>query len=100
MAIIQSTMQVNILDAKNRLSQLIKTAQSGQEVVIANRGQPVARLVAVTQVAQALQRDGIQPPRAPGGLLQWLHDHPLPPHAQRSHAAIEAGIEAERASWD
>ena len=35
--------QVNILEAKNRLSQLIKSAQAGEEVVIANRGAPVAR---------------------------------------------------------
>ena len=38
-------MQVNILEAKNRLSLLIRAAQAGEEVVIANRGQPVARLV-------------------------------------------------------
>ena len=36
-------MQVNILEAKNRLSQLIKSAQRGEEVVIANRGEPVAQ---------------------------------------------------------
>lgn len=33
-------MQVHILEAKNRLSQLIKYAQAGDEVVIANRGYP------------------------------------------------------------
>jgi len=38
-------MQVNILEAKNRLSQLVKRAQAGEEIIIANRGQPVARLV-------------------------------------------------------
>ena len=38
-------MQVNILEAKNRLSELIKSAQAGEEVVIANRGQPVVKLV-------------------------------------------------------
>jgi hypothetical protein len=30
--------QVNILEAKNRLSRLIKAAQAGEDVVIANRG--------------------------------------------------------------
>jgi prevent-host-death family protein len=34
-------MQVNVLEAKNRLSQLIKSAQAGEDVVIANRGEPV-----------------------------------------------------------
>ncbi len=43
-------MQVNILEAKNRLSQLIRSAQAGEEeVVIANRGQPVARLGAAAR---------------------------------------------------
>ncbi len=37
-------MQVNILEAKNRLSELVKSAQAGEEVIIANRGQPVVRL--------------------------------------------------------
>ncbi|MGF1644982.1 MAG: type II toxin-antitoxin system Phd/YefM family antitoxin [Thiotrichales bacterium] len=38
-------MQVNILEAKNHLAQLIKSAQAGEEIIIANRGEPVARLV-------------------------------------------------------
>ena len=38
-------MQVNILEAKNRLSLLIRAAQAGEDVVIANRGEPVVRLV-------------------------------------------------------
>ncbi len=38
-------MQVSIVDAKNRLSELIKSAQAGEDVVIANRGKPVVRLV-------------------------------------------------------
>ena len=38
-------MQVNILEAKNRLSELVRSAAAGKEVIIANRGKPVARLV-------------------------------------------------------
>jgi prevent-host-death family protein len=38
-------MQINILDAKNQLSQPVKRAQAGEEVIIAKRGQPVARQV-------------------------------------------------------
>jgi prevent-host-death family protein len=38
-------MQVNILEAKNRLSELVRTAAAGEEVIIANRGKPVAKLV-------------------------------------------------------
>ena len=38
-------MQVDILEAKNRLSELIRSAQAGEEVIIAIHGEPVARLV-------------------------------------------------------
>ena len=51
-------MQVNILEAKNRLSQLIKSAQRGEEVVIANRGEPVARLVPAGKPSSAAASNG------------------------------------------
>ena len=38
-------MQVNMLEAKNRLSSLIVAAEQGEEVLIARNGVPVARLV-------------------------------------------------------
>jgi prevent-host-death family protein len=40
-------MQVNILEAKNQLSKLVKAAASGEEVIIASNGKPVAKLVPV-----------------------------------------------------
>ena len=40
--------KVNIYEAKTRLSQLVNEAASGQDVIIARAGRPVARL---TQVA-------------------------------------------------
>lgn len=36
---------VNLADAKARLSELVSKAESGEETVITRRGQPVARLV-------------------------------------------------------
>jgi len=87
-------MQVNILDAKNRLSKLIKSVQAGEEVVIANRGEPVARLVPAESAAG---------PTGAGSariILDWLKRHPLPPYARRSEREIDASIEEERASWD
>jgi prevent-host-death family protein len=38
-------MQVNIYEAKTRLSQLVDQAAAGEDVVIARNGNPVARLV-------------------------------------------------------
>lgn len=38
-------MQVNMLEAKNQLSKLVKAAVSGEEVIIASHGQAQVRLV-------------------------------------------------------
>ena len=38
-------MQVNMLEAKTQLSKLVEAVLRGEEVVIANRGKPVVRLV-------------------------------------------------------
>jgi prevent-host-death family protein len=84
-------MQINILEAKNRLSELIKRVQAGDDVVIANRGKPVVRLVPT----QATQSE-----TSIVGFLRWLESHPLPVHLQRSHAEIESGISEERAAWE
>jgi prevent-host-death family protein len=88
-------MQVNILEAKNRLSRLLKSVQAGEEVVIANRGVPVARLVPA----------GMAPANQTGTgngqrILDWLERHPLPAYARRSADEIDAAIEDERASWE
>lgn len=40
-------MQVNMLDAKTRLSELVAAAERGEEVVIARSGAPAVRLVPV-----------------------------------------------------
>jgi prevent-host-death family protein len=90
-----SGMQVNILEAKNRLSQLIKSVQAGEEVVIANRGEPVARLVPAN--APAKTAGGVGSPQA---ILGWIRNHPLPAYARRSADEIDADIEEERASWE
>lgn len=40
-------MKVNMLEAKNQLSRLVKEALEGEEVVIASNGEPMVRLVPV-----------------------------------------------------
>lgn len=42
-------MQVNILEAKNQLSKLVKAATSGEDVIIASNGTPLVRLVPITK---------------------------------------------------
>ena len=41
-------MQVNMHDAKTRLSELVAAAEGGEEVIIARGGTPAVRLVAIT----------------------------------------------------
>jgi prevent-host-death family protein len=48
----------NVYEAKTHLSQLIDRAASGEEIIIARAGRPVARLVGLGAPAKA--------PRAPG----------------------------------
>lgn len=43
-----STHIVNTHEAKSRLSELIRQAEAGAEVIVARNGQPVARIVAWT----------------------------------------------------
>jgi prevent-host-death family protein len=88
-------MQVNILEAKNRLSQLIKSARAGEDVVIANRGEPVARLIPADPPALMDSERG-----EAQAILDWLDAHPLPAHARRPVEEIDTGITEERAAWD
>jgi prevent-host-death family protein len=43
-------MQVNMHDAKTKLSELVAAAERGEDVIIARNGTPAARLVAITAV--------------------------------------------------
>ena len=38
-------MKVNMLEAKNQLSRLVKDALAGEDIVIASNGEPMVRLV-------------------------------------------------------
>lgn len=50
------TIQVNVQEAKTRLSQILAQAENGEDVVIARDGTPIARLVPI----------GPPPPRSVG----------------------------------
>ena len=59
---------VNIHDAKTRFSKLLEQVQSGEEIVIAKAGQPIARLTSYTPPKRK-----IAPPGAMQGEL-WIAD--------------------------
>lgn len=88
-------MKVNILEAKNRLSELIRSVQAGEEVIIANRGEPVARLVPIgaTKSEEAPIGSGRR-------ILEHLRKNPIPEQARRSAQEIDDYIREERNSWD
>jgi antitoxin (DNA-binding transcriptional repressor) of toxin-antitoxin stability system len=83
------------LEAKNRLSDLIQSAMAGEEVVIADRGRAVIRLVPIGAASVVNNGSGRS-----SAILDWLHTHPLRPHRQCLHAWIETSLAQERAAWD
>ena len=87
-------MKVNVLEAKNRLSELIRSAQAGEDVIIANRGEPVARLLPISK------EDSVGPLGSPARILAWKKRNPLPESSRRSAEEIDADIQAERDAWD
>lgn len=48
--------QVNVHEAKTRLSQLLAEVEGGQEIVVARNGTPVAKLVPFPNAARARLR--------------------------------------------
>jgi len=65
------SIQVNVQEAKTRLSQILAQAEQGEDVVIARDGKPIARLVLV----------GDPPTRPVGFVSETLSDaffEPLP----------------------
>ena len=86
-------MKVNVLDAKNRLSELIRAAQAGEDIIIANRGEPVARLMPIAAPRGAAVGSA-------EALLRWIETTPQPDWVRRDAKEIDADIENERGAWD
>lgn len=83
--------QVNILEARNNLSRLVAVVGNGDEVVIANRGKPVARLVPA---------DTDAPQHTAAQAAEWLTRNLVPARASRTPAELDQQIEAEREGWE
>ena len=86
-------MRVTILEAKNRLAELVKAARDGEEVIITNRGEPVVRVVLA---ATEEPRSAGDPER----ILAWKKNNALPSHLRRAAEEIDGEIRAERNAWD
>jgi prevent-host-death family protein len=81
----------SVLDARNNLSRLIADARSGIEVVITNRGIPVAQITPITAVDLPLTGPA---------LVEWIDANPLPDRLARSSADIEEQIRELRDAWE
>jgi len=86
--------KVNVLEAKNRLSELLRAVQRGEEVIIANRGEPVARLVPATPVAEQPRRGSAE------AILAALEKINIPEASRRTVEQTNSDLEEERNSWD
>jgi prevent-host-death family protein len=70
----EARMRVGIRELRDRLKHYVETARRGQDVIITDRGRPVARLVALHEErpVDRLIRAGLAtPPRRPKGDADW-----------------------------
>ncbi|HEY7645720.1 MAG TPA: type II toxin-antitoxin system prevent-host-death family antitoxin [Hyphomicrobiales bacterium] len=49
-------MQISVTEAKGQLTELVRRAEAGDEVILTRHGQPAVRLVPVKRVADAQSR--------------------------------------------
>jgi prevent-host-death family protein len=67
--------QINLYEAKTKLSELVDRAAAGEEIVIARHGRPVARLVPYAAPAGARRKLGVLTGK---GWIADDFDAPLP----------------------
>lgn len=91
---------VGVREAKNRLSELVRAARRGQEWVITDRGEPVARLVpmpakemTLDERIKMLEDEGILSPPNPD-------QRPLPPPIKLDPPGIaQKWLREDRDRW-
>lgn len=84
-------MKVNIFEAKNRLSELVQRAAAGEEVIIANRGKPVVKLVKAEETVS--ERDREEENRRLDALVAEMHRIPDRPDAYDPFDWDEVGLD-------
>jgi len=52
-------MQIRVSDAKGQLTELVRRAEAGEEIVLTRHGKATVRLVAVTSRPDAAQRQAV-----------------------------------------
>jgi prevent-host-death family protein len=73
MTVATSSVEVGIRDLKNNLSRYVEQVREGGEVIVTDRGRPVARLSALDQstdrLAELIRSGAVRAPRATGRRL-------------------------------
>lgn len=82
---------VNIYDAKTQFSKLVKRVRAGEEIIIADAGRPVAKLVPIeapiaprvlgADRGQLQITDDAFAPMTPEELAEWIDGPIFPPRA-------------------
>lgn len=92
---------VGITEAKNNLSALLDMVGAGEDVVIVDRGRPVARIESIARAypdpegrAARLERAGVLAPSHGGSLASLVSD---PPVRTASGTSVLAALLEERA---
>ncbi len=73
--------KVNVHEAKTQLSNLLQRVAAGDEITIANRAVPVARLVPLEQAGLGTERDRVR--------ISSNFDEPLPSKLLAGFSAVE-----------
>ncbi|MDF1488358.1 type II toxin-antitoxin system Phd/YefM family antitoxin [Tessaracoccus caeni] len=81
----------SVFEARNSLSRLIAESVAGGDVVIANRGRPVVRLVPVSDGEEQCTGKSF---------AQWLEANPLPERLLRSPEELDVQIAESRDAWE
>lgn len=84
---------VSVFEAKNQLSKLIRSVREGGDVIIANRGEPVARLTVVETAIAGASRGKA------AAILEQVRTQ-RSSHRKRSAREIDRAIADERSAWD
>ncbi|MFB2599656.1 type II toxin-antitoxin system Phd/YefM family antitoxin [Herbiconiux sp. P17] len=72
----------NVLEARNNLSSLVARAEAGEEIVIARRGMPVAKIVPYFPKRGMTGRE----------MVQWLEDNPIPESQRKTAEEVDEVI--------
>lgn len=87
--------RTSIATLKARLSEYLDTVKSGEEVLVTERGRPIARLIPIgpddraeSRMAELIRTGAVRPPTAPLGRDFWSLPRPKDPEGKVLEALL------------